>query len=141
MNILQTPKSSSQQSQLKTETFTILPSCTWSHVWSTPQYTILQSTPPQFAIITITTKGCQRYFAKIFTIFRRRPVITLWTTPYSKCFHTLGVTAPWSTDLDGVIPNVVFTHQPHFSCSYLPLICLSTNQIIQLIHYLLIRIE
>ena len=29
----------------------------------------------------------------------------------------------------------------HFSCSYLPLICLSTNQNIQLIHSLLIRIE
>ena len=47
----------------------------------------------------------------------------------------------WSTDLDGVIPNVVFTLQPHFSCSYLPLICLSTNQNIQLIHSLLIRTE
>ena len=29
----------------------------------------------------------------------------------------------------------------HFSCSYLPLICLSTNQIIQLMHSLLIRTE
>ena len=29
----------------------------------------------------------------------------------------------------------------HFSCSYLPLICLSTNLNIQLIHSLLIRIE
>ena len=49
----------------------------------------------------------------------------------------------WSTDykLYGVIQDVVFTHQPHFSCSYLPLICLSTNQNIQLIHSLLIRIE
>ena len=44
---------------------------------------------------------------------------------------------PWSTDLDGVIPNVVFTLQVHFSCSYLPLICLSTYQNIQL----LIRIQ
>ena len=35
----------------------------------------------------------------------------------------------------------VFTHQPHFSCSLLSLICLSTNQNIQLIHSLLIRIE
>ena len=43
--------------------------------------------------------------------------------------------------LDGVIPDVVFTLQPHFSCSYLPLICLSTNQNIQLIHSLLIRTE
>ena len=48
---------------------------------------------------------------------------------------------PWSTDLDGVIPNVVFTLMLQFSCSYLPLICLSTNQNIQLIHSLLIRIE
>ena len=40
----------------------------------------------------------------------------------------------WSTDLDGVIPNVVFTLQLHFSCRYLPLICFSTNQNIQLIH-------
>ena len=47
----------------------------------------------------------------------------------------------WSTDLDGVTPDVVFTLQLHFSCSYLPLICLSTNQNIQLIHSLLIRIE
>ena len=29
----------------------------------------------------------------------------------------------------------------HFSCSYLPLICLSTNQNIQLIHSFIIRIE
>ena len=43
--------------------------------------------------------------------------------------------------LDGVIPDVVLVLQPHFSCSYLPLICLSTNQNIQLIHSLLIRIE
>ena len=35
--------------------------------------------------------------------------------------------------LDGVIPDVVFTLQPHFSCSYLPLICLLTNQNIQLL--------
>ena len=48
---------------------------------------------------------------------------------------------PWSTDLDGVIPNVVFTLQLHFTRSYLPLIFLSTNQNIQLIHSLLIRIE
>ena len=48
---------------------------------------------------------------------------------------------PWSTDLDGVIPNVVFTFQLHSSCSYLPLICLSTNQNIQLIHSLQIRVE
>ena len=47
----------------------------------------------------------------------------------------------WSTDLDGVIPFVVFTLQLCFSCSYLPLICLFTNQNIQLIHSLLIRIE
>ena len=47
----------------------------------------------------------------------------------------------WSTDLDGVIPSVVFTLKPRFSCSYLPLICLTTNQNIQLIHSLLIRIE
>ena len=32
------------------------------------------------------------------------------------------VFSSWSTDLDGVIPNVVFTLQVHFSCSYLPLI-------------------
>ena len=43
--------------------------------------------------------------------------------------------------LYGVIQDVVFTHQPHFSCSFLSLICLSTNQNIQLIHSLLIRIE
>ena len=43
--------------------------------------------------------------------------------------------------LYGVIQDVVFTHQPHFSCSLLSLICLSTNQNIQLIHSLLIRIE
>ena len=43
--------------------------------------------------------------------------------------------------LYGVIPDVVFTLQPHLSCSYLPLICLSTNQNIQLIHSLLIRTE
>ena len=43
--------------------------------------------------------------------------------------------------LDGVIPDVVFILQPNFSCSYLSLICLSTNQNIQLIHSLLIRIE
>ena len=43
--------------------------------------------------------------------------------------------------LHGVIQDVVFTHQPHFSCSFLSLICLSTNQNIQLIHSLLIRIE
>ena len=47
----------------------------------------------------------------------------------------------WSTDLDGVIPNFVFTLQLHFRCSYLPLICFSTNQNIQLIHSLLIRTE
>ena len=47
----------------------------------------------------------------------------------------------WSTDLDGVIPNVVFTLQLHFSYSYLPLICLSTNHNIQLIHSLPLRIE
>ena len=47
----------------------------------------------------------------------------------------------WSTDFDGVIPYVFFTLQLHFSCSYLPLICLSTNQKIQLIYSLLIRIE
>ena len=41
--------------------------------------------------------------------------------------------------LDGVIPDVVFTLQLHFSWSYLPLICLSTNQNIQLIHSLLIQ--
>ena len=55
--------------------------------------------------------------------------------------HVLYVCYPWSTDLDGVIPEVVFTIQLHFSCSYLPLIFLSTNQNIQLIHSLLIRIE
>ena len=43
--------------------------------------------------------------------------------------------------LYGVIQDVVFTHQPHFSCSLLSLICLSTNQNIQLIHSLLIRTE
>ena len=43
--------------------------------------------------------------------------------------------------LYGVIQDVVFTHQPHFSCSFLSLICLSTNQNMQLIHSLLIRIE
>merc|ERR1712155_231593 len=43
--------------------------------------------------------------------------------------------------LYGVIQDVVFTHQPQFSCSFLSLICLSTNQNIQLIHSLLIRIE
>ena len=43
--------------------------------------------------------------------------------------------------LYGVIQDVIFTHQPHFSCSFLSLICLSTNQNIQLIHSLLIRIE
>ena len=47
---------------------------------------------------------------------------------------------PSSRDLDGVIPNVVFTLQLHYSCSYLALI-FSTNQNIQLIHSLLIRIE
>ena len=47
----------------------------------------------------------------------------------------------WSTDLDKVIPNVVFTLQLHLSYSYLPLICFLTNQNIQLIHSLLIRIE
>ena len=51
------------------------------------------------------------------------------------------VSQSWSTYLEGVIANVVFTLQLHFSCSYLPLICLSTNQNIQLIHSLLIRIE
>ena len=43
--------------------------------------------------------------------------------------------------LYGVIPDVVFTHQPHFSCCFLSLICLLTNQNIQRIHSLLIRIE
>ena len=43
--------------------------------------------------------------------------------------------------LYGVIQDVVFTHQPHFRCSFLSLICLSTNQNIQLIHSPLIRIE
>ena len=43
--------------------------------------------------------------------------------------------------LYGVIQDVVFTHQPHFSCSFLSLICLSTNQNRQLILSLLIRIE
>ena len=51
------------------------------------------------------------------------------------------VSQSWSTYLEGVIANVVFTLQLHFSCSYLPLICLSTNQNIQLIHSLLIRIK
>ena len=70
-----------------------------------------------------------------FTIFT-----SLQVTP--AIFHVLSSQGgAWSTDLDGVIPNVVFTLQPHFSCSYLPLICLSTNQNIQLIHSLLIRIE
>ena len=48
---------------------------------------------------------------------------------------------PLEYRLYGVIQDVVFTHQPHFSCSFLSLICLSTNQNIQLIHSLLIRIE
>ena len=43
--------------------------------------------------------------------------------------------------LYGVIQYVVFTHQPHFRCNFLSLICLSTNQNIQLIHSPLIRIE
>ena len=43
--------------------------------------------------------------------------------------------------LYGVIQDVIFTHQQHFSCSFLSLICLSTNQNIQLIHSLLIKIE
>ena len=51
------------------------------------------------------------------------------------------VSQSWSTYLEGVIANVVFKLQLHFSCSYLPLICLSTNQNIQLIHSLLIRTE
>ena len=50
-------------------------------------------------------------------------------------------TLPPEYRLYGVIPDVVFTHQPHFSCCFLSLICLSTNQNIQLIHSLLIRIE
>ena len=49
--------------------------------------------------------------------------------------------SPLEYRLYGVIQDVVFTHQPHFSCSFLSLICLSTNQNIQLIHSLLIRIE
>ena len=48
---------------------------------------------------------------------------------------------PLEYRLDGVISDVVFTFQRHFSSSYLPLICFSTNQNIQLIHSLLIRIE
>ena len=44
--------------------------------------------------------------------------------------------ASWSTDLDGVIPNVVFTLQLQLFASDLPL-----NQNMQLIHSLLTRIE
>ena len=43
--------------------------------------------------------------------------------------------------LYGVIQDVVFTHHLHLSCSFLSLICLSTNQNVQLMHSLLIRIE
>ena len=59
--------------------------------------------------------------------------------PYLDFYIFKGLTLEYR--LDGVIPDVVFTLQPHCSCSYLPLICLSTNQNIQLIHSLLIRIE
>ena len=56
------------------------------------------------------------------------------------CFNNHGW-AGLEYRLYGVIQDVIFTHQPHFSCSFLSLICLSTNQNIQLIHSLLIRIE
>ena len=50
--------------------------------------------------------------------------------PYLDFYIFKGLTLEYR--LDGVIPDVVFTLQPHCSCSYLPLICLSTNQNIQL---------
>ena len=46
-------------------------------------------------------------------------IIHYWTS--STHWMTFYLAEAWSTDLDGVIPNVVFTHQLHFSCSYLQL--------------------
>ena len=82
------------------------------------------------------------YYILLDTTISWKRVSCLKMTHSHFLIHShLPVFSPWSTDLDGVIPNVVLKLQLYFSCSYLPLIFLSTNQNIQLIQSLLIRIE
>ena len=64
---------------------------------------------------------------------------TRWENEHGDIF--INTMLPLEYRLYGVIQDVIFTQQPHFSCSFLSLICLSTNQNIQLIHSLLIRID